>query len=240
MTGIARGAGAPAWLACRRNSLRARLARAPHPPEGVGLWPLRFVGGSLAGPCARTATTARHDGAPAPRAIPVITQRHASQSRPARAEPKPAAYPSALSRSALVVSALLLWPCSMFSALCSRVLSAQLSRDVAAGGGPGVCEGLRDPFPAPVTARPPLDGAQPRRIRIGPPPRGSRRPSHTPGPPPAAPQRQSWDDAIRAPSDSERNFAQAISGSTCRIDRANVAKPQSVPAMTRSRPTTSA
>ena len=28
--------GAPAWLACRRNSLRARLARAPHPPEGAG------------------------------------------------------------------------------------------------------------------------------------------------------------------------------------------------------------
>ncbi len=62
----------------------------------------------------------------------------------------------------------------------------------------------------------------------------------SPGPPPAAAQRQSWDDAIRAPSDSARNFAQAISGSTCRIERANVAKPQSVPAMTRSRPTTSA
>src|SRR6266508_2375825 len=56
--------GAPAWIACRRNSLRARLARAPHPPEGAGSWPLPIVGGSLAEPCARPATTARHDTAP--------------------------------------------------------------------------------------------------------------------------------------------------------------------------------
>src|ERR671919_1327962 len=58
-------AGAPAWLAGRRNSLRARLARAPHPPQGAGARRSRIVVGSLAVPCARTATTARHDGAPA-------------------------------------------------------------------------------------------------------------------------------------------------------------------------------
>ena len=36
----ARPARAPARLACRRNSLRARLARAPHPPEGAGVRPV--------------------------------------------------------------------------------------------------------------------------------------------------------------------------------------------------------
>ena len=43
--------------------------------KGAGAWALRVVGGSRAGPCARTATTARHDGAPAGRA-PARPRRH--------------------------------------------------------------------------------------------------------------------------------------------------------------------
>ena len=50
----------------------------------------------------------------------------------------------------------------------------------------------------------------------------------------------SWREASFAPSAIDLNLAQAISGSTMLTDRANVAKPQSVPAITRSRPTTSA
>jgi uncharacterized protein len=51
---------------------------------------------------------------------------------------------------------------------------------------------------------------------------------------------QSCFDASRAPSAIALNLAQAISGSTWWTARAKVAKPQSVPAITRSRPTTSA
>jgi hypothetical protein len=47
-------------------------------------------------------------------------------------------------------------------------------------------------------------------------------------------------DASRAPSAIALNLAQVISGSTWWTDRAKVAKPQSVPAITRSRPTISA
>jgi len=52
--------------------------------------------------------------------------------------------------------------------------------------------------------------------------------------------RQSWAEARRAPSAIDFSLAQAISGSTTGWDRAKVAKPQSVPAITRSLPTTSA
>jgi hypothetical protein len=51
---------------------------------------------------------------------------------------------------------------------------------------------------------------------------------------------QSCLEAIRAPSAIAWNLAQAISGSTWLTDRANVMNPQSVPAITRSRPTISA
>jgi len=51
---------------------------------------------------------------------------------------------------------------------------------------------------------------------------------------------QSCSDASRAPSAIALSLAQVISGSTWWIDRAKVAKPQSLPAITRSRPTTSA
>src|SRR5437867_1319376 len=44
-------------------------------------------------------------------------------------------------------------------------------------------------------------------------------------------------DARRAPSTMDANLAHAISGSTWLTERANVAMPQSVPAITRSRPT---
>jgi hypothetical protein len=50
---------------------------------------------------------------------------------------------------------------------------------------------------------------------------------------------QRCEDAIRAPSTIARNFAHATVGSTV-LERAEVAKPQSVPAVTRSRPTTDA
>src|SRR5262249_10692016 len=51
---------------------------------------------------------------------------------------------------------------------------------------------------------------------------------------------QSWAEASRAPSVSAASLAQTISGSTWGFERAKVPKPQSDPAMTRSRPTTSA
>src|SRR5262249_32582126 len=51
---------------------------------------------------------------------------------------------------------------------------------------------------------------------------------------------QSWAGASRAPSGSAASLAQTISGSTWGFQRAEVPKPQSDPAMTRSRPTTSA
>src|SRR5206468_8953919 len=51
---------------------------------------------------------------------------------------------------------------------------------------------------------------------------------------------QSCFDASRAPSAIALNLAQMISGSTWLTERAKVAKPQSVPAITRSRPTISA
>ena len=72
-------AGAPASLACRRKPLRARLARAPHPPEGAGLLDSLLVGGSLAEPGAATATTARHDGAPATSTSPDARRHVASR-----------------------------------------------------------------------------------------------------------------------------------------------------------------
>ena len=53
-------------------------------------------------------------------------------------------------------------------------------------------------------------------------------------------QRQSCWEARRAPSVIDLNLAHAISGSTRSAERPKVAKPQSVPAITRSRPTTSA
>src|SRR5439155_21578843 len=56
----------------------------------------------------------------------------------------------------------------------------------------------------------------------------------------ALPYFQSCFDASRAPSAIALNLAQVISGSTWLTDRAKVAKPQSVPAITRSRPTISA
>ena len=56
-------AGAPAWLACRRKSLRARLAR-PHPP-GARVPAVESLATRSPGPPLVTATTARHDGAPA-------------------------------------------------------------------------------------------------------------------------------------------------------------------------------
>src|SRR5262244_132034 len=51
---------------------------------------------------------------------------------------------------------------------------------------------------------------------------------------------QSCLDASRAPAAIDLNLAHVISGSTMLTDRAKVAKPQSVPAITRSRPTISA
>src|SRR5262249_11088224 len=53
----------PAWLACRRNSLRARLAR-PHPP-GAGSVGCRSLATRSPGPSRLTATTTRHEGPPA-------------------------------------------------------------------------------------------------------------------------------------------------------------------------------
>lgn len=55
-----------------------------------------------------------------------------------------------------------------------------------------------------------------------------------------ATQPQSTCEARRAPSAMERSFAHTMPGSTCGLLLANVPKPQSVPAMTFSRPTTSA
>ena len=74
-----RSQGAPAWLACRRNSRRARDSP---PPPGAGR-DSRIVVGSLAEPGARTATTARHEGAPmaptGPRSAPASP--HSTTSR---------------------------------------------------------------------------------------------------------------------------------------------------------------
>lgn len=53
----------------------------------------------------------------------------------------------------------------------------------------------------------------------------------------AEPQRQSRSLAIRAPSASALNFAQTTDGTTGLSVQAKVAKPQSAPATTRSRPT---
>src|SRR5262249_60246771 len=92
--------GAPAWRAGRRASLRARLARAPHPPTGARSRARRGERGSLAEPSALTATTARHDVAPVAcaaggrrrhgvrgRVGARLTERRRAEDRP---EPRPA------------------------------------------------------------------------------------------------------------------------------------------------------
>ena len=73
-----------------------------------------------------------------------------------------------------------------------------------------------------------------------------RRPPPRPDPPPSVfdgrfypPRRHSASLARAAPSTSDSSFAQAMSGSTLG-SAAKVAKPQSEPAITRSRPTTPA
>ena len=71
-------AGAPAWLACRRRSLRVRLASAPIPQRGVRVWPTESSSARSPNPALSTATTARHDGAPAgSRAGPAPSATHA-------------------------------------------------------------------------------------------------------------------------------------------------------------------
>src|SRR4030095_11571276 len=52
---------APAWLACRRKSLRA--AHSTPIPKGLGRRPVEAAAARSPGPALLTATTARHDGA---------------------------------------------------------------------------------------------------------------------------------------------------------------------------------
>ena len=73
--------------------------------------------------------------------------------------------------------------CYLVASLQTLEPSPRIVRRIAVGGGVRAWEGPWNSFPAPVHRAPRADGAQPRPVRSGLPPRGSRAPTR-PGPRP--------------------------------------------------------